>query len=388
VSDGTAVSATLTRGGPRRIVVGEGFEGRLLYGQVHEDPRLEVECLTPVLGDPIAVVSSGGCTALSLLAAGASDVRAVDSSASQNYVLELKLAAVAALDADDATGFIGGRPMAPPARLAVFRSLTPFLSEAGRTFWEARTRTVARGVLGAGASERFMHLVASIVRLLVHPRERIDRLLACRTLDEQRRLYETEWDSRRWRMLFKLLLGRRGLTAAHDAAMFQHVANPRFAEHFHARFEHTVTTLPVADNYFLHYALTDRYPDLADGRPLYLAASDRALMREAADRVALIDATFTDYLRTLGDQTLAGLSLSNICEWLDRDGIDALFAEIARTARPGAIVCFRNFVGWTEVPNRWRPVIVEDRLRGERLFARDRALVNRRFAVCRIGEGS
>jgi S-adenosylmethionine-diacylglycerol 3-amino-3-carboxypropyl transferase len=107
-------------------------------------------------------------------------------------------------------------------------------------------------------------------------------------------------------------------------------------------------------------------------------------MRDTAERVTLVDATFTDYLRTLGDQTLAGFSLSNICEWLDTDGIDALFAEVARTARRGAIVCFRNFVGWTEVPERWRRTIVEDRARGEKLFARDRALVNRRFAICRV----
>ena len=31
--------------------------------------------------------------------------------------------------------------------------------------------------------------------------------------------------------------------------------------------------------------------------------------------------------------------------------------EVARTARPGARVVFRNFVGWTEVPERWRNVI-------------------------------
>jgi len=366
------------------MTVGTGVEGRLLYGQVHEDPRLELECLTPVLGDPIAIVSSGGCTALSLLAAGASDVRAMDSNAAENHVLELKLAALTALDVDDASGFIGARPMAPAARLAVFRSLAPFLSEVSRAYWEAHPGALGRGVLGAGASERFMHFLAGVVRLLVHPRERIDRLLACRTLDEQRRIYETEWNSRRWRMLFKVLLGRRGLTAAHEAAMFQHVANPRFAEHFHARFAHTVTMLPVADNYFLHYALTDRYSDDQEGQPPYLSASNRAPMRDTAERVTLVDATFTDYLRTLGDQTLAGFSLSNICEWLDTDGIDALFAEVARTARRGAIVCFRNFVGWTEVPERWRRTIVEDRARGEKLFARDRALVNRRFAICRV----
>jgi hypothetical protein len=55
-----------------------------------------------------------------------------------------------------------------------------------------------------------------------------------------------------------------------------------------------------------------------------------------------------------------------------------------RTSRPNARLCFRNFVGWTEVPERWRGVVVEDRALGEEMIARDRAVVQRRIAVCRV----
>jgi hypothetical protein len=67
---------------------------------------------------------------------------------------------------------------------------------------------------------------------------------------------------------------------------------------------------------------------------------------------------------------------------LPADAIDALFGEIARTATPGAILCFRNFLGWTEVPARWRQIVIEDRVRGETLIRRDRSLLQRRFAPC------
>jgi hypothetical protein len=36
------------------------------------------------------------------------------------------------------------------------------------------------------------------------------------------------------------------------------------------------------------------------------------------------------------------------------------------------------------VPERWRSVVVEDRPLGEALIARDRSLMQRRMAVCRI----
>ena len=42
-------------------------EDRLFFAQVREDPRLEIEALAPLADANVVVVSSGGCTALSLL---------------------------------------------------------------------------------------------------------------------------------------------------------------------------------------------------------------------------------------------------------------------------------------------------------------------------------
>jgi S-adenosylmethionine-diacylglycerol 3-amino-3-carboxypropyl transferase len=103
--------------------------------------------------------------------------------------------------------------------------------------------------------------------------------------------------------------------------------------------------------------------------------------------LTLVDGSVTNYLRTLPDRSVSGFALSNICEWLTTAGIDELFAEVVRTARPNARLCFRNFVGWTEVPDRWRDTVVEDRELGERLIARDRAVVQRRIAVCSVNAG-
>jgi hypothetical protein len=49
-------------------------------------------------------------------------------------------------------------------------------------------------------------------------------------------------------------------------------------------------------------------------------------------------------------------------------------------------VVFRNFVGWTEIPEQWRSIIVERRGYGERLIQRDRSLVQHRVVVCDVRE--
>ena len=384
------MSAVALLGRGRALVERRALPGarrdRLFYAQVHEDPVLDIEVVAPGQAETIVVVSSGGCTALSLLAAGAGRVVAVDLNATQNDLVELKYAAVRLLSGSDALAFLGGTPAPPQRRREWYAALRHALSAGARAYWDGRDAAIARGVLGSGVSERFMGLLARVVRVSVHPPRRIHRLLACGSIAEQRDLYSREWNNRRWRLMYHLLLSRRVFNRAYDPAFFRHVENPSFARHFHALAGRTLTTLPVATNYFLHYALTDRYPvEIEDGVPPYLSeAGTDTIAAGRAGTLELVDANLSDYLATLPEASVDGFVLSNIAEWLDGDGLDALFAAVARTAAPGARVCFRNFVGWTEVPVRWRDVIVEDREYGEALILRDRSMVNRRIAACRV----
>jgi len=221
--------------------------------------------------------------------------------------------------------------------------------------------------------------------LVVHPRSRLERMLACESIEAQRELFQSEWNTRRWRLFFQLLLNRRVFRRTYDAAFFAHLEQPSFAEHFRRCAERALTELPVRDNYFLHHMITGRYPaDFERGVPPYLTTEGYAAVGERRDRLTLVDGSMTDYLRILPDASVTGFSLSNICEWLAPHEVDALFAEIVRVAAPGARLCFRNFVGWTEVPSRFREVILEDRARGEELTRCDRSVVARRIAACRI----
>ncbi|MGH9222260.1 MAG: DUF3419 family protein, partial [Acidimicrobiales bacterium] len=176
--------------------------GKLYFAQVREDPLLELAALRPGPDDTVVVVGSAGCTALSLLAAGAGEVVAVDLNPVQNHLVELKQAAVAGLPRAKAIAFLGGTESRN--RHHQYRSLRPALSPEARSWFDGKPRVIAGGVLTAGASERFIGLVMAVVRRTIHPPSRIRRLLAWRDLDEQRRFFADEWDTRRWRALFSL----------------------------------------------------------------------------------------------------------------------------------------------------------------------------------------
>ncbi|CAN5823076.1 hypothetical protein BH24ACT2_BH24ACT2_13520 [soil metagenome] len=368
-----------------RTTLDGAVDDRLFFAQVREDPALEIDGLAAGPDDTVVVVSSGGCTALSLLAAGAGHVVAVDLNTTQNHLVELKLAAVTHLSAEEALAFLGGWPAARSRRWSHYQRLRDRLTPPARAYWDAHRRSLERGVLGAGVSERFIGVVMAALRLAIHPPSRVRRLLACTTLDEQRRLYETEWNTRRWRLLFRVLLNRAVFRHTYDEAFFRHVDNPSFPRHFRTLAQRTLTDVPIATNYFVHQMLTGRYPrGVEGGLPPYLDPALAPGLAGGPGRLILVDGAFVDHLRSLPDASVDGFALSNICEWLDTEQTDELFAEVVRTARPGARLVFRNFVGWTEVPTRWRDTVVEDRGRGEALSHCDRSAVQRRLAVCRI----
>ena len=379
----TAARPQRALAGVQRTRLPGASEDRLFFAQVREDPILEIEALRPAFGGRIAIVGSGGCTALSLIASGASDVVAVDLNISQNHLTELKALAVASLPVDAALAFLGGLPGTTRQRVVTYSRLRGSLSPDARQWWDERLDAIRAGVLGAGVSERLVRAVVRSLRVIGYGPARLRRLLASRTLEEQREFFDREWNTRRWRALIRLALGRRRLSGVYDPAFFDRVENDSFGDHFLRRLEHGLTALPVATNYFLHFMLRGTYPeDGAGARPPYLAGPRDRPLAECADRLELVDGGLTDWLAAQPAGSISGFSLSNICEWLAPDAIDALFAEIARTATPGAVVCFRNFLGWTEVPDRWRSVVVEDRGRGTAMIDRDRSLLQRRFAPC------
>ena len=372
----------------RRTTLPGAQTDRLFFAQVREDPALEIEALRPALGGRIAIVGSGGCTALSLIASGAHDVVAVDLNAAQNHLTELKAVAIASLPPERALVFLGASTRGGGLRVVTYSRLRGVLTPAARAWWDERLDAIRLGVLGAGVSERLVRTVVGALRLIGYGPRRIRRLLACRTLEEQRDVFQREWNTRRWRTLIRLALGRKRLNGVYDPAFFDRLENDSFGEHFLRRIEHGLTELPVASNYFLHFMLTGAYADDDHAaRPPYLESPGIETVADGIDRLTLVDGAMTDWLRAQPDASISGFSLSNICEWLAPDAIDELFAEVVRTATPGAVLCFRNFLGWTEIPSRWREVVVEDRARGEAMMRRDRSLLQRRFAPCVVHRG-
>jgi S-adenosylmethionine-diacylglycerol 3-amino-3-carboxypropyl transferase len=312
-------------------------------------------------------------------------VISVDSNTTQNDLVELKVAAIGGCSRADTLGFLGAQNMSAVQRVGHYRALRDNLGDGARAYWDQHIKAIERGVLSSGSAERFSEWITRLIRIGVHPKRRIERMLHSASLEEQKELFHREWDSRRWRALFPVLFNRfafRGQFWSPDVRKGSGATE--IAKHFRRLFEHTLTELPVRNNYFLHHMFLGSYPvDEPDGVPPFLREEEMKALALARGRLTLVDASFTDCLRKCPDASIDGFLLSNICEWLPPTELEPLFAEIARTAKPGGRVCFRNFLGWTDVPEKWRDVFEIDS-KSETLIARDRSAQQRRFVACDI----
>ena len=322
----------------------------LLFGMSWEDPESDRRALAIRPGETLMTVTSGACNTLTLLLEDPGKIYAVDINPFQSHLLELKRAAISRLDYEDLRAFLGLAPSTPEARLKVFERLRADLTESAAAFWSARSEALAKGVINAGNYESFIRLFSRALHLL-QGKKRIAGLFQCETLEQQRAYFDSTWNTRRWRLLFKLLankhvLARRGLTV--DYFKFDD-GSSSFSESFLRRTRHAMCNIPIRSNYFLaQYLLAGYWSETAV--PAYLLRENLPTVRERLNRIEIVTAPAQEWLAGRPAVSIDAFSLSNICELMSLAETARLFTEVARTGRDGARICFRNLIVPREVP--------------------------------------
>jgi S-adenosylmethionine-diacylglycerol 3-amino-3-carboxypropyl transferase len=314
----------------------------LLFGMSWEDPGSDRRALQIQPGDTIFTITSGGCNTLSLLLENPAKIFAVDINRCQSYLLELKRAAVLRLDYQDLHSFLGLTPS--KYRFEMFESLSGDLSKPALEYWRRRLPMIRAGVIYQGRYERFLRHFRRLLRL-VQGASRIERLFECRSLEEQKEYFDRTWNTRQWRMLFRLafnksVLARRGLSA--DYFRFDD-GSSSFAQSFFHRSRRALREIPIASNYFLAQYLLGRYVT-PDAVPDFLRSGNLPVIRERLDRIEIVTADAKGWLIGRPVASIDAFSLSNICELMSLEETALTFEEVARTARDGARLCFRNLI--------------------------------------------
>jgi S-adenosylmethionine:diacylglycerol 3-amino-3-carboxypropyl transferase len=306
----------------------------ILFTRAWEDDRLDLELLSSP-GQEVLVVAAAGDAALALAAHG-SRVIAVDTNPDQLALVRLKLAAAGVLD--DVSLYRWFEVGADPAAPAVYReAVRPLLTDPAAEFWDRHIEAVVGGFhTHSGVGRPFARL------------GRVARLI-CPGLT---RLIETAPDP-----------------AVQAASWRKHVAPRLFGPLTHAAMRHTRLLAPLAPNRteldrmrtrgwshglveridgVVASGLIRRHPwwrPVFSGRPADLGEGAAWLDggRGRLD-VNLIHGDLAAALASRRPASLAAASLSNVPDWLDVRGVEALAAAAAEALQPGGRLLVRRVV--------------------------------------------
>ncbi|PSR14074.1 MAG: hypothetical protein DA408_15685 [Bacteroidetes bacterium] len=352
---------------------------KLLFTQNWEDPIADHKALRIQPGETMMTITSGGCNTLGFLLRAPGTIYGIDINGSQNWQMELKMAAIRRLSHQDFLQFLGLLPAQD--RLTTYDSLRTDLSEESRIFWDVKQQLIQKGFLTNGRFEDFVKMAGILVKIIQGPR-RVQKLLADKSPEEQQRFYDEVWDTRRMRFVFSLLfnkhvLARRGLKA--DYFHFDD-GSSSFAESFYHRLRNALRDIPLRGNYFASMYLLGKYNHV-DRVPEYLLPENLETIRQRMDHIHLVTQDAKLWLASMPDNSIDCFALSNICELMSLEDTERLFQEVLRTARPGSRICFRNLMIPREVPESLSGQIVKDETLSREMLANDRSFVYSKVAA-------
>ncbi|WWD20259.1 hypothetical protein CI109_104735 [Kwoniella shandongensis] len=293
-----------------------------IYGWTWEDPAVDVKKLGINKDDHVLAITSAGDNVLHYaLAAQPARIHAVDMNPCQGHILELKLAAIQALEYNDFWMMFGeGRH--PQFEKLLTTKLSPFLSSHAYAYWKAHSSQFSRNFYFRGYSGWALRL-AQVAFFVAGVRGDVKRLFNASSTDEQERIWR-----KRLRPIFlnkvmvKLFLGNPmfnwhalGVPMNQMNCFLKDGSVEDFVE---ATFDPIpkLTTLKD-DNYFFFLCLNGRYTRASC--PAYLKPEGFKLLKSGrgTDSFKLHTDTILNVLRGLPDESLTKIIVMDSMDWFD-----------------------------------------------------------------------
>ncbi|MGV9415903.1 DUF3419 family protein [Nocardia sp. NPDC003693] len=356
----------------------------LLYSTCDEDSRSEMRALEIEKNDDVLAVTGSGCRVLSLVVNNPHTVTAIDSSPGQTYLLELKLAAIRHFPYDTLLEFLGVDESTRRWRL--FEELKPELSDGAIAYFTHYRKAIVGGVLQAGRHEQlYVRLVAPAMRLL-YGRAMRD-LFAAPDLATQRRVYRERVDGVLWRSMIRYGFTERTLKAVLNDDSYNVVTDEKSCgDYVLERLDHTFENHLAGENDWVSFMFHGRYPR-RDVLPHYLLRENVEAIRAATTKVNVVRGDLMEQLRALPDGSVDKFSLSDVTSCIDREQFAGLMKEVVRVARPGARICYRNFLSRHTPDADLRQLLHREDELCDRLYFDDYAFVYQ-FEIFTVGAGN
>lgn len=334
------------------------FHNRLNYSLGNETWLSESKALGMVPGDKVLCITASGDRPLHLLLNDPQQVVSVDFNPIQNYLLELKIAAIKELSYAQFMAFMGVHPCAD--RLSTYPQLRDQLSDNAREYWDTHPKMLRKGVVFQGKVEQFCLFFSLFFQLLYKKKTKI--LLGFDCVEQQAKYVEENWDTKWHRLIYKLSIAAPKIpriSVFDDPGLHAYVddsIDPGF--YMYARkidyLKRGLANKSLLLQLLYHGELVEK------GYPACLREENYLLIRSRVDRIIIDTEDITRFLNKT-DQTFDVFSLSDTASYMPHDQFHTTLEGVKCCAKPGARFCFREYMTRYSIPQHLEPVFVRDK---------------------------
>ncbi|MEM1038838.1 MAG: DUF3419 family protein [Pseudomonadota bacterium] len=382
----------LSRSGFVERLFSSAFTG-MVYPQIWEDPVADMAGLDIQPGDTMICIASGGCNVMSYLTADPGRILAVDLSPAHIALLELKKAAAQSLGDHDAYFQVFGHADRVGSAKLLRQQVLPKLTERDRAYWEGRKGISSwltgrrpldlfdRGFYRHGLLGWFIGSAHTLARLFG---VKVKDVLHAKTLGGQKQFFDTQIAPLIDRKLVRKIINNRASLVGLGMPPQQYEALAGAADGdiqavLRERLRKLMCDFPFHENYFAWQAFGRRYEGTSGSLPPYLQQTHFARLSERADRITPLNRSFTDVLANQPAGSQNHYILLDAQDWMNDEQLNALWAQITRTAAPGAKVLFRTAGIQSILPGRVDHNVLDRwdyrAARSQELTAQDRSAI-------------
>ncbi len=365
----------------------------LVYNQIWEDPRVDMEALELDSDSRMLTIASGGCNILAYLTRKPASITAVDINRNHVYLTRLKLVALAALpNHHDFFQFFGNANHADNVD-KYYRYISPNLDAETRKFWEGGN-WIAK-LFRSPRIEYFQknfydHAKLGLLLRLTHGLNRVVRknpsaILDAKTIHEQEKIFDETiapfFDNKLVKAIGRnpFILFSLGIPP-HQYALMKSEMDGDIIDLFRERVKRLTCGFPIEDNYFAWQALGRTY-DTGKKRaiPDYLKEENYAVLKEHAPRASVEVDSLTGFMRRQPDKSLNRYVFLDSQDWMQPWQVHELWAEVERTGMPGSRIIFRTGAKSSPIesalPSPLRKHFKYEQHRSEELHKKDRSAI-------------
>jgi len=338
------------------------------YSNCWEDADVLLKALAAKEGGRYLSIGSAGDNVFSILSQNPSKVIAVDISDAQIACIKLRKAAFLNLSHREVLEFFGIKDC--KHRINIYQQLKKDIPECSHDFWNANLASVKDGFIHGGKFERYFRLFRKRILPLIHGKKRIRQLLEAKNDRQRRSFYYSQWNTRRWKLLFKVffsrfVMGRFG----RDPEFFKYVEGD-IADRIFKRSEYALSVLAADKNPYLEYILRGNFKQ---SLPFYLRPENFDNIVKNLDKLVIFKGNIQKALDAHKGITFDGFNLSDIFEYMSQEQYKKEVEALLKASKKGS-----RFVYWNMLVDRSCSQYFKDQItllkdEAEKLFLEDKA---------------